>query len=91
MDGDHAIDGPYSIDDVPYVMYFQLAYAFHSAFWHDRFGRPKSHGCVNMSPRDARWFFGWATPRLPVGWHGAYPLEGQPQTWVHTHGETPKG
>ncbi len=91
MDGDNAIDGPYSIEDVPFVMYFQLAYALHAAFWHDRFGRPKSHGCVNLAPRDARWLFEWAEPRLPEGWHGVYPDERQPGTWVHIHGETPKG
>lgn len=91
MDGDNAIDGPYSIQDVPYVQYFQLAFAIHTAFWHDRFGRPKSHGCVNMSPADARWLFGWTDPPLPHGWHGAYPSEQVPGTWIHIHGETPKG
>jgi hypothetical protein len=57
MDGDNAIDGPYSIDDVPYVMYFELAYALHSAFWHRLFGRPKSHGCVNISPLNTKHIF----------------------------------
>lgn len=91
MDGDHVIDGPYSIDDVPYVMYFELAYALHSAFWHDRFGRPKSHGCVNMAPLDARWLFQWATPRLPEGWHGVYPTETDRGTFLRIRGETPRG
>ncbi len=91
MDGDHAVDGPYSIEDVPYVMYFQLAYALHSAFWHDGFGRPRSHGCVNLSPLDARWMFQWAGPPLPQGWHGIYPTAEHPGTWVWIHGETPEG
>jgi hypothetical protein len=91
MDGDHAVDGPYSIEDVPYVMYFQLAYALHSAFWHDSFGRPRSHGCVNLAPLDARWIFRWTTPRVPDGWHGAYPTGETPGTWVWIHGETPEG
>jgi lipoprotein-anchoring transpeptidase ErfK/SrfK len=91
MDGDHAADGPYSIQDVPYVMYFQLAYALHSAFWHDGFGRPRSHGCVNLSPLDARWLFAWAGPALPEGWHAIFPREDNPATWVHIHGETPEG
>ncbi|NOY93682.1 MAG: L,D-transpeptidase, partial [Deltaproteobacteria bacterium] len=89
MDGDNAIDGPYSIDDVPYVMYFQLAFAIHSAFWHNAFGRPKSHGCINMSPPDARFLFGWAGPPMPRGWHGVYPTEDQTQTVVRIRGETP--
>jgi lipoprotein-anchoring transpeptidase ErfK/SrfK len=91
MDGDHAADGPYSIQDVPYVMYFQLAYALHSAFWHDGFGRPRSHGCVNLSPLDARWLFQWAGPTLPEGWHAVFPRPENPATWVHVHGETPEG
>jgi len=91
MDGDNAIDGPYSIQDVPWVMYFELAYAFHAAFWHDRFGRPKSHGCVNMAPLDARWLFQWTDPQVPEGWHGAYPTEERPGTRVFIRGETPRG
>ncbi|MCA9580773.1 MAG: L,D-transpeptidase [Myxococcales bacterium] len=89
MDGDNAIDGPYSIEDVPYVMYFEGAYAFHAAFWHNRFGRTKSHGCVNMSPQDAKWLFQWAAPPLPKGWHAIYPTENEPAPWVYIHGETP--
>ena len=88
MDGDTAVDGPYSVDDVPYVMYFELAYALHSAFWHNRFGRPKSHGCVNLAPLDARHVFNWAEPPLHEGWHSAYPTEDVPGTWVWVHGET---
>lgn len=91
MDGDHAADGPYSIQDVPYVMYFQLAYALHSAFWHDGFGRPRSHGCVNLSPHDSRWLFQWAGPVLPEGWHAVFPRAENPATWVYVHGETPEG
>ncbi len=91
MDGDHATDGPYSIEDVPYVMYFFLAFALHSAFWHDGFGRPRSHGCVNLSPADARWLFAWAHPVLPEGWHSVFPSEADPGTWVYVHGTTPEG
>lgn len=89
MDGDTAVDGPYSVDDVPYVMYIELAYALHSAFWHNGFGRPRSHGCVNLSPRDAQWVFNWSRPELPEGWHSVYPTEDEPGTWVFIHGETP--
>jgi lipoprotein-anchoring transpeptidase ErfK/SrfK len=91
MDGDLVADGPYSIEDVPYVMYFQLAYALHSAFWHDSFGRPHSHGCVNLAPRDAKWLFEFAEPRLPAGWHGVLPQPQQPGTRVYVHGATPLG
>jgi hypothetical protein len=72
-------------------MYFQLAFALHSAFWHDGFGRPRSHGCVNLSPHDARWLFQWAGPRLPEGWHAIFPRAENPATWVNIRGETPEG
>jgi lipoprotein-anchoring transpeptidase ErfK/SrfK len=91
MDGDHAIDGPYSIEDVPYVMYFQLAYALHSAFWHNAFGRPHSHGCINLAPLDAKWIFEFADPPLPKGWHGAYPTPVRLGTRLYIHGTTPPG
>jgi hypothetical protein len=89
MDGDTAADGPYSIDDVPWVMYFQLAYALHGAFWHNAFGYPRSHGCVNLAPLDAQWVFNWSDPQLPEGWHGSYPTDDAPGTWIYIHGTTP--
>jgi hypothetical protein len=42
----------------------------------------KSHGCVNLSPLDARWLFDFTGPRLPPGWVAAYPTEGDPGTVV---------
>ena len=85
MDGDVAADGPYSIEDVPWVMYFEGSYALHGAFWHGNFGYVMSHGCVNLSPADARSLFGWTEPRLPEGWHGAVASEKQPGTRVVIH------
>jgi hypothetical protein len=69
MDDDSATDGPYSIEDVPWVMYFDKGIALHGAFWHSSFGHEHSHGCVNMLPYDARQIFQWAGPILPEGWH----------------------
>jgi lipoprotein-anchoring transpeptidase ErfK/SrfK len=63
----------YAIQAVPWVMYFQKGYGLHGAFWHSAFGRVQSHGCVNLSPADAEWLFGWASPRLPSGWTAALP------------------
>ena len=87
MDGDTAVDGPYSVDDVPYVQYFELAYALHGAFWHNSFGAPRSHGCVNLAPLDSRWVFGFTDPPLPEGWHSSYPSEERPGTWIWVHGD----
>ncbi|MBI5563661.1 MAG: L,D-transpeptidase family protein [Chloroflexi bacterium] len=56
--------GPgYYLPDVPYVMYFYLGYAIHGTYWHNNFGQPMSHGCVNTPTPDAKWLFDWA----PVG------------------------
>jgi lipoprotein-anchoring transpeptidase ErfK/SrfK len=61
----------YSVAAVPWVMYFQKHYAIHGAYWHDRFGAPRSHGCVNLSPKDARKIFSLVHPVVPLGWAGA--------------------
>ncbi|MGH1345136.1 MAG: L,D-transpeptidase [Nannocystales bacterium] len=64
-------DDFYSVQAVPHVQYFLGSFALHSAYWHDGFGRPISHGCVNLSPKDAKHVFSLTTPSLPMGWlHG---------------------
>ena len=85
MDGDVASDGPYSIEDVPWVMYFEGSYALHGAFWHDQFGHMRSHGCVNMAPDDARTLFAWSEPHLPDGWHGVMATEEHAGTRIVIH------
>jgi lipoprotein-anchoring transpeptidase ErfK/SrfK len=49
-------------------MYFDGQISLHGAYWHDMFGYPMSHGCVNMSISDAHWLFDWtaATPNAAV-------------------------
>jgi hypothetical protein len=90
MDGDVASDGPYSIEDVPWIMYFNGSYALHGAFWHGNWGHTQSHGCVNLSPLDAKAMFGWTEPRLPEGWHGVMSTTEKPGSRVIVHGESPK-
>ena len=85
MDGDVASDGPYSIEDVPWIMYFNGSYALHGAFWHNQFGRTKSHGCVNLAPQDAKALFAWTEPHLPEGWHGVMSTTEKPGTRVVVH------
>ncbi len=85
MDGDVAADGPYSIEDVPWIMYFNASIALHGAFWHSNFGHVQSHGCVNLSPADARTLFGWTDPQLPTGWHGVMATADKPGTRVVVH------
>ena len=85
MAGDGANDGVYSIEDVPWIMYFEGGYALHGAFWHSNFGHKQSHGCVNLSPADARAIFDWTEPRLPEGWHGVNATTDHPGTRVVIH------
>ncbi|MCA9608277.1 MAG: L,D-transpeptidase [Myxococcales bacterium] len=68
--GPDAGDDSYRIDDVPWTQYFAGSIALHGAFWHHRFGLRRSHGCVNLSPRDARYVFSQTWPEVPLGWHG---------------------
>lgn len=58
------------IQDVPYTQYFRRPFAIHTAYWHEDFGMPKSGGCINLSPLDARFVFGWTDPALPDAWSG---------------------
>jgi len=66
----HEVDNKFELRDVPWVQYFKGGYALHAAPWHDDFGKPRSHGCINMSPLDARRVFLFTTPDLPAEWHG---------------------
>jgi L,D-transpeptidase catalytic domain len=75
MDSDAEGD-EFDLRDVPYVQYFQDGFALHAAFWHDSFGQPYSHGCVNLSPLDARALFHMTDPPVPQTWHGALSLRG---------------
>jgi hypothetical protein len=87
MDGDGraASDLPYSIEDVPYVEYFEGSYALHGAFWHNNFGHEMSHGCVNLAPLDAKKLFFWSEPKLPRGWHAVWSTPENRGTLVVVH------
>lgn len=70
MDGDEDRADAFNLVDVPFVQYFHKGFALHGTYWHDDFGRQRSHGCVNLSPRDSAWLFEWTDPPVPEGWHG---------------------
>jgi len=56
------MSGPdYYLPDVPYVMYFYKGYGLHGTYWHNNFGTPMSHGCVNLATDDAGWLFDFAS------------------------------
>lgn len=74
----------FELRDVPWILYYSAGYAIHGAYWHDVFGIPRSHGCTNLAPIDARIIFNWTDPPVPEGWQGinvgADMGEG---TWIH--------
>ena len=59
----------YYLPNVPYTMYFYKGYGFHGTYWHNNFGHPMSHGCVNMYTPDAEWLFYWASEGTLVNIH----------------------
>jgi L,D-transpeptidase catalytic domain len=76
-------EAEFELRDVPYIQYFQDGYALHAAYWHDQFGLPRSHGCINLAPKDAAKLFAFTKPEVPEAWHGAMlPLKGT-IVWVH--------
>lgn len=60
MSGGEVGDDFYNLEQVPHPMYFDEGISLHGAYWHNGFGRQKSHGCVNMPPRDAEWVYFWS-------------------------------
>lgn len=79
----NAKDAVFDLREVPYVQYFSGDYALHAAYWHDSFGIPLSQGCINLSPKDARWLFDWTEPTLPPNWSGV--LSAAEGTLVYIH------
>lgn len=64
------MSGPgYSLPNVPWVMYFYKDYGFHGTYWHNNFGTPMSHGCINLTIPDAQWLYGWASYGTTVKVH----------------------
>ena len=75
----------YYLPNVPYVMYFYQGYGIHGAYWHNNFGTPMSHGCVNMAISDAALLFAWTDPFLPSDKSVVYPTKENPGTEVIIH------
>jgi len=88
----------YYLPNVQYVMFFSnyeiarmRGFSFHSTYWHNNFGHPMSHGCINMKTEDAKTLYEWATPIVnnPKAWSTPVTLE-NPGTRVVIYGVTPK-
>ena len=64
------MSGPdYYLPNVPYVMYFYKDYGLHGTYWHNNFGHPMSHGCVNFRTDDAGWLYDWSEVGTVVSVH----------------------
>jgi lipoprotein-anchoring transpeptidase ErfK/SrfK len=77
------VGADYVQPNVPYVMYFYGAYSIHGAYWHNDFGRARSHGCINLRVPDAKWLFEWADPPLPAGASEVWESAGGTLVVVH--------
>ena len=74
MSGGNLASGTYyNLPNVQWVQYFYGEYAFHGTYWHNNFGTPMSHGCVNLTIEDAEWLFYWTFPE----WDGT-------EGWIRT-------
>ncbi len=87
MSGQMGDEQAYSVATVPWTMYFAKDFAFHTAYWHDRFGEARSHGCVNLSPGDARTLYHWARPDVPLGWSMVNGYLERPGSLVKIHSQ----
>jgi len=63
----------YFLEDVPWILYYDGDRALHGAYWHDNFGIKSSHGCVNLSPKDARWLYDYASVGATVFIYSSSP------------------
>ncbi|MBI2020871.1 L,D-transpeptidase [Candidatus Daviesbacteria bacterium] len=75
----------YYLPNVPHNMFFYKGYAIHGAYWHNNFGNPMSHGCVNQPLNYAAQIFDWAGPVVPAGQNVVRASPENPGTRVYVH------
>ncbi|MDP2649268.1 MAG: L,D-transpeptidase [bacterium] len=92
--GDQSLGTYYNLPNVPYVMFFSnneipktAGYSIHGAYWHNNFGHPMSHGCVNMKPEEAEKVYYWANP--PTQGNLTYATKDSPGTPITIYGDAP--
>ena len=74
--GNLAANG-YDLPGVPWNSYItEDGIAFHGTYWHNNFGRPRSHGCINLTPQAAKWVYLWTIPTVPPDQRSTYELVG---------------
>jgi lipoprotein-anchoring transpeptidase ErfK/SrfK len=94
--GDPALHDDYYLPNVPYVMFFGGdgvpdgdGFSLHGTYWHNNFGHPMSHGCVNMRTEDAAKLFAWTTPTVVGDANYTHATKADPGTTVHIFGTPP--
>lgn len=92
--GDPAKGTYYNLPNVPFTMYFANAsvpqtegYSLHGAYWHNNFGHPMSHGCINLSIPDAQQLYFWTNPAAGAV---SYPTDTTPGTLITIYGDPPQ-
>jgi lipoprotein-anchoring transpeptidase ErfK/SrfK len=66
-DGEAGAGQGYDLPGVPWVSFFTgTGISFHGTYWHNDYGKPRSHGCVNLRPDDAKFLYRWSSPLVPV-------------------------
>ncbi len=74
--GDIASNG-FDLPGVPWVLYITKGgISFHGTYWHNDYGRPHSHGCLNLTPQAAKWFYRWTIPTVPPEKPAVYGIVG---------------
>jgi lipoprotein-anchoring transpeptidase ErfK/SrfK len=92
--GSKALGTYYYLPNVPYTMYFYndqipkwRGFGIHGAYWHNNFGHPMSHGCINMKPSEAEQLYNWAMPASTT--HTTYASADNPGTPITIYGVAP--
>jgi lipoprotein-anchoring transpeptidase ErfK/SrfK len=74
--GDIASNG-YDLPGVPWVSYFtEEGISIHGTYWHNDFGKKRSHGCINLTPQAAKWIYRWTQPVVPPSEKRVYEKTG---------------
>jgi lipoprotein-anchoring transpeptidase ErfK/SrfK len=97
--GDPKLGTYYYLPNVPWVMFFyndqipkMRGFSFHGTYWHENFGTPMSHGCINMKSDEAKILYDWASPTVTNDNAWSTPAtEEDPGTRVIIYGEAPQG
>lgn len=94
--GSTALRTYYYLPNVPYVMFFSnekiaagRGFGIHGTYWHDNFGHPMSHGCINMKTSEAGLIYEWSTPSIPNGKNTIRSSDENPGTQIIIYGKTP--